>query len=376
MVNLAEDLNGSGAVRHRGAPVLTAPLLAPPPLPAEPAPPRVAVLLNARARKVTPRVLRALSHVVPRSDLYLSRSPLDAQRIARTILSRGYDTVFCGGGDGTFIGFADEILSEAERAHASAPRFGVLKLGTGNGLAALVQASPLKDGGVVDDVRRAREGAIPGYRPLELLKVEGRRAQFAGLGVDARLLNDYLDLKSKVQGTWGHWALTGARGYALTVGLRTLPHALVRRLSEQVEVRNSAQVPAYRLDPNGRVIEELAPGALLYRGPAMVVAAGTIPFYGYALRMFPFAGRRPGHLHLRLGTVNPLAAVANLRALWRGEWFPPTIHDFHAVAVSVKAARPMPLQIGGDAAGERTSVEFRMSSKRLELVDWSQPACA
>jgi hypothetical protein len=36
----------------------------------------------------------------------------------------------------------------------------------------------------------------------------------------------------------------------------------------------------------------------------------------------------------------------------------------------------MPLQIGGDAAGERTSVELGMSSKRVELVDWSQPACA
>jgi len=350
---------------------MTAPILAPPP-----DAPRVAVLLNARARKVTPRVLRALSHVVPRADLYLSRSPRDARRIAQDILSRGYDTVFCGGGDGTFIGFADEILSEAERAHASTPRFGVLKLGTGNGLAALVHASPERDGGVVDDVRRAREGAIPGYRPLELLKVEGRRAQFAGLGIDARLLNDYLGLKAAVQGTLGHWFLTGARGYALTVGLRTLPHTLVRRLSTEVEVRNTASVPAYRLDATGRAVEEIAPGEVLHRGPVMLVAAGTIPFYGYALRMFPFAGQRPGYLQLRLGTVNPLAAVAHVRALWRGEWFPRTIHDFHAVAVSIQAVRPMPLQIGGDAAGERSSVEFRMSSKRLELVDWSQPACA
>jgi len=381
MLTLAEDLNGPGALRHPGAPDLLPTLAQLPgacePLaPVESPTPRVAVLLNARARKVTPRVLRALSHVVPRSDLFLSRSPVDARRIARTILSRGYDTVFCGGGDGTFIGFADEILSEAERAHASAPRFGVLKLGTGNGLAALVHASPVKDGGVVEDVRRACEGAIPGYRALELLKVEGRRAQFAGLGIDARLLNDYLGLKSKVHGTWGHWALTGSRGYALTVGLRTLPHALTHRLAEHVEVRNIASLPAYSLDSRGRTVGEVGPGEVLYRGPAMMVAAGTIPFYGYALRMFPFAGLRPGYLQLRLGTVNPLAAVANLRNLWRGEWFPRTIHDFHAVAVSVQAARPMPLQIGGDAAGERTSVEFRMSSKRLELVDWSQPACA
>lgn len=356
--------------------MLAHPSTAEPVDPAQAVAPRVAVLVNARARKVNARVVRALSHIVPRADLYVSRSPKDAHRIARDILRRGYDTVFCAGGDGTFIGFADEILSEAERSNILTPRFGVLKLGTGNGLAELVHASSLKDGGVLDDVRRACEGAVPGYRPLELLKVDGRRTQFAGLGIDARLLNDYLGLKTKVQGTWGHWALTGSRGYALTVGLRTLPHALTHRLSEQVEVRNAADVPAYRLDSNGQAVEELAPGALLYRGPAMMVAASTIPFYGYALRMFPFAGQRPGHLHLRLGTVNPVAAVANLRALWRGEWFPRNIHDFHAVAVSVQAARAMPLQIGGDAAGERTSVEFRMSSKRLELVDWSQPACA
>src|SRR6516164_4088440 len=85
-------------------------------------PSRIAVLLNAQARKVTPRVVRALSHVVPRSDLYLSRTPVDARRIAQAVLRRGYDTVFCGGGDGTFIGFADEILTEAEAAKATAPR--------------------------------------------------------------------------------------------------------------------------------------------------------------------------------------------------------------------------------------------------------------
>ena len=40
--------------------------------PAHAAAPRVAVLVNARARKVNARVVRALSHVVPRADLYVS----------------------------------------------------------------------------------------------------------------------------------------------------------------------------------------------------------------------------------------------------------------------------------------------------------------
>jgi diacylglycerol kinase family enzyme len=339
-------------------------------------PSRIAVLLNAQARKVTPRVVRALSHVVPRSDLYLSRTPVDARRIAQAVLRRGYDTVFCGGGDGTFIGFADEILTEAEAAQATAPRFGVLKLGTGNGLASLVQASAERGGGVVEDVRRAREGDVPGYRPLELLRVDGRRAQFVGLGLDAKLLNDYLQLKRRVHGTWANWLLTGARGYATTIGLRTLPEALAQPMTVEVEVRNTSTLPAYRLDAEGRAVQEYAPGMVLFRGPVMLVAAGTIPFYGYGLRMFPFAGRRPGYFQLRLGTVKPLAALGHVRALWRGEWFPSGIHDFHVVAARVTCTRPMPLQIGGDAAGTRETLELRMSSKRVELLDWSRPALA
>ena len=44
--------------------------------------PKVAVLLNANARKVTDRVVRTLSHAVPEGDLFLSRSELDCRRRA------------------------------------------------------------------------------------------------------------------------------------------------------------------------------------------------------------------------------------------------------------------------------------------------------
>ena len=61
----------------------------------------LAVLLNANARKVDARVVKALSHAVPEQDLFLSRSELDARRIVQSVLERGYPLVFTGGGDGT-----------------------------------------------------------------------------------------------------------------------------------------------------------------------------------------------------------------------------------------------------------------------------------
>src|SRR5205807_1259610 len=114
--------------------------------------PRVAVLLNANARKVTDRVVRTLSHAVPEGDLFLSRSELDCRRIAQAVLDRRYHTLFLGGGDGTFMSFVNEILNQIDvrrRHHASQPlpRFGVLKLGTGNSVATLVKASGTKNDG-------------------------------------------------------------------------------------------------------------------------------------------------------------------------------------------------------------------------------------
>ncbi|HXX31225.1 MAG TPA: diacylglycerol kinase family protein [Myxococcaceae bacterium] len=337
-----------------------------------PAPARVAVLLNAHARKVTPGVLRALSHVVPRGDLYVSRSPLDARRIAHAVLDGGYHTVFFGGGDGTFMGFADEVLNHAARHRLSTlPHFGVLKLGTGNSLATLVNASPVRGGGIVDDVLRARAGEVPGYRPLELLSAEGRRAPFAGLGVDALLLNDYVWLKERVRGRWLGRLLTGSRGYAASVLLRTLPQALARNLAVECEVRNRGPTPAYRLGPDGQPLRAFEPGEVLYRGPAMVAAAGTIPFYGYGLRVFPFAGQRPGMMHLRVGVIRPLAVLGHLPALWRGEWFPPGVQDFVAAGVDVRTGRPMPFQLGGDALGERSELSLQVAPERVSLVDFS-----
>src|SRR5688572_28236622 len=155
---------------------------------------KVAVLLNANARKVTDKVVRTLSHAVPEGDLFLSKSELDARRIAQTVLDRRYHTVFLGGGDGTFTGFVNEILNQVDvrRQHlpsTQAPRFGVLKLGTGNSLAAMVKSNA--GDGLLDDVLRARAGEVPGYRWVDLLEVEGKRAPFAGLGLDGALLNEY-----------------------------------------------------------------------------------------------------------------------------------------------------------------------------------------
>lgn len=336
---------------------------------------KVAVLLNANARKVTRKVVRSLSHVVPQEDLFVSESLQDARRIAQLVVDRRYATVFTGGGDGTFVGFMNEIYRQLEIRSRyfpqAAPRFGVLKLGTGNGLSSLVNASSLRGDGFLDDVVRARAGEVPGYRRLDLLQIEGKRTPFAGLGVDGKLLNDYIWVKENLGKGALKGMLTGPGGYLTSVALRTLPHYVTNSTLVEAEVFNTSRVPVQRLNPDGTVMGEVAPGELMYRGRIMMCAAATIPFYGFNFRMFPFAGRTPGHMHLRLAAVTAAETVVNLTKLWKGRWFNDRIFDFQADDVTIKFARPMPFQIGGDAEGYRSELRIQVAEEPVQLVDFT-----
>ena len=347
-------------------------------IPAEQPPrqPRVAVVVNANARQVTPKAIRALSHVVPHGDLFVSHSQLNMRRIARTLLEQRYSIVFCGGGDGTFVAVVNEIFQQLEHKGAKAqlrpPRFGVLKLGTGNSLASLVRASPARGDRMVEDVLRAKAGEAPAVRRLDLLSVEGRRTPFAGLGVDGKLLNDYVWVRSYLAKGVFKGLLTGTGGYVSAVALKTLPHYLTHSTSVECEVINGPASPAYRLAPDGSMLgEPVAPGAPIYRGRLMMAAAGTIPFYGFGFKMFPFAGSRRGMMHLRLGSVSTPAILAHLPALWHGRWFPKGIHDFYAQDVAIRFEKPMPLQVGGDAEGYRREICFSVARGQVELLDFN-----
>jgi len=102
----------------------------------------------------------------------------------------------------------------------------------------------------------------------------------------------------------------------------------------------------------------------------MMAAAATMPFYGYGFKMFPFASERPGMMNLRLGQVHAPNVLANLPKMWTGRWFPEGIQDYYAQEVTLRYARPMPFQVGGDAAGYRDAVTFSMARETVELADF------
>jgi diacylglycerol kinase family enzyme len=330
---------------------------------------QTAILLNANAKQVSTRVRDSLSGLVPAESLFFSRHRDDAHRIADEVVSRGFGTVFTGGGDGTFVSWVNHILDRAETRSVPSPRFGVLALGTGNAVAEMVGA-----GRPIDDLRRHLSGEVLPGRRLDLVSCEGRRTPFASVGLDAAVLNDYNWIRSRLGAKAGRLA-RGMRGYGLAIALRSAPRQVFQRSPVHCEILNTG-TPAWRLDSSGdRVGRPIENGELLYAGPCMLAAGSTVPYYGFKLRAFPFAGRRASTMNLRVFSRIPVPAmVLQARKIFSGEFQHEGLLDFEAEQVEMSFDRPVPFQMGGDAEGTRDSLTLGIARRSVELLDYRNGA--
>jgi diacylglycerol kinase family enzyme len=337
-------------------------------------PERIAVVVNGNAKNVTAEVISTLDQILLGGDLFVSRSLGEADEIAKVVISRGYGTVLTGGGDGTFSVMVTKVYTEAARQGAPLPRFGFLKLGTGNALAHVVGASGSGRGALAADIRRLRQDA--GSREVGLVEVDGELAPFCGFGVDAVVLQDYEALKKRLGGTPLEALGTGPIGYALSSLTRSLPRAMVRGPGFCRIINRGA--PCFRIGPKGAVSgQPLETGEVLFEGPARLVGVATIPYYGYGLRAFPFAEDRPDRMHLRISNLSVPAFVRHFRGIWRGEYQPPgELSDFLVQRIEVQLEPALPFQMGGDFRCETREKTVSLAPRRIRLVDFYAPPSA
>lgn len=334
---------------------------------------RVAVVVNGNAKQVTTELVQTLDQIVKSGDLFVSRSLEEGRAIARDIVERGYRTVLTGGGDGTFVQMVTWIVAEATEQEAEIPRFGLLKLGTGNALAWVLGAQNLRGRGrgVVADLARLRSEG--GSRDLRLIEVEGYLTPFAGLGADAVAVQDYVTARDAFLRTplLKHVA-SGPVVYATSLLTRTVPKFLFGR-AQRVRIINTGS-PALRLDADGKPIgAAVETGQLVYEGPARILAMSTIPYWGFGARVFPFAEEREDRFNLRLVNFGSIEAVANVQSIWRGTYTSDRLHDFLVDAIAIECSEPTPIQIGGDVIGTRTAFEAKLSERRIPVVDYYAP---
>jgi len=327
--------------------------------------PRAAFLLNANARRVNAKTVQALKDVVPHGDLFLSRTLEDAERFAATIVERGYGTVFTGGGDGTVVSTMNLVAEHAQRLQRPMPKIGVLKLGTGNAM-----ANALSAGTPVEDAHHVAHGGEHDVKPMSWVVCDdGTRTPMAGIGYDGMVLNDYNWLKSKAQNPLSKLAAESVVGYLGAMLARSVPRQV--KMGD-ANVRITSTKDAYKVIKGADGADQevrIEKGTVLYEGPGPAVCVGTIPYFGFGFTMFPHVDRREGMMQLRIVACGIPTVLANLYPrIWKGTYRHPQIHDFLVEDVHIEGDRDLPYEVGGDAAGWRRELSFRVTEEPMPMV--------
>jgi diacylglycerol kinase family enzyme len=316
---------------------------------------RAVAIVNGNARKLRGRLRARLETALP-GRVRFTESLDEARTVIRAEIRRGVDLLILGGGDGTVV-MGLTLLGEACRgAGRPEPAIGILRLGSGNAIADTLGASEDVD---EDLARLSRGGGV--RRTVPLIEVLGVRAPFVGMGVDALLLEDQEAVGRVVDRVpVARRLLGGASRYALSVALRSVPrfaaggraHAIVTNLGgPAIEMRRTG--PTGRAEPAGE---------MLWQGACTLVAGATIPFFGFGLKMFAFAGSQTGKFHLRCGDGGLFEIMRNTPAAFRGDYFSEHVRDFMCDKVSIALDRETAIEAGGELLGRRNHVELALGA--------------
>ncbi|MBW1762598.1 MAG: hypothetical protein JRG67_09925 [Deltaproteobacteria bacterium] len=329
---------------------------------------RVAVVLNGNARQVTDELIDSFDQLVGSGDLFLSKSLDEAQGIALEIVEAAYPVVLTGGGDGTFVQMVTAITKAARARNQEPPCFGLLKLGTGNSLAWALGAGTSRKG-VFADLARLRHDSA--HRDFRLIEVQDLLTPFAGAGFDALGLKHFHEVRAAVRHLpWVGKRATGAISYAISIPTLTIPELALR---PRTQVRIVNRGAAERLDQNGQPSgPPLREGDVIFEGACIAALVSTIPYWGFGVRVFPFAENRPAdRFCLRVVATSPLHVAAHMLSVWKGTYRNENLIDVYAEDVEFEFDQPNAIEIGGDPAGMTTSMRARLHPDPVKLIDYS-----
>lgn len=297
------------------------------------------------------RLRAKLERALP-GQVRITTSLVHAREVIRSEIARGHDLVVLGGGDGTIVmGLA--LIDEACRGMGRPePAIGILRLGSGNAIADTVGATA----DPAADLAQLAAGHAA-WRTLPMLEVLGVRAPFVGMGVDALLLEDQEAVGRIVDRVpVARRIVGGTTRYALSVALRSLPRFATQSRPAAI-VTNTGQ-PAAEMMRGGPTGRQIPSNTVMWKGNCTLVAGATIPFFGFGLKMFAFAGARADRFHLRCGDVGLLEILRNTPAAFRGEYFSEHVRDFLCDRVKIELDADTAIEAGGELLGHRRDVEI------------------
>ena len=119
--------------------------------------------------------------------------------------------------------------------------------------------------------------------------------------------------------------------------------------------------PAIEMGQGGPTGRKIPTNTVLWKGTCTLVAGSTIPYFGFGLKMFSFAGTESGRFQLRCGDVGLLEIVRNTPAAFRGEYFSENVRDFLCDRVGIELDLDTAIEAGGELLGRRRQVELAIA---------------
>jgi diacylglycerol kinase family enzyme len=229
---------------------------------------------------------------------------------------------------------------------------------------------------------------------------------FVGVGFDSLMLNDFKEIKAWSQSRSGllHRILSSVAGYCVALVVKTLPKAMRGHHNIHVTVQsldnnnddgddinhdstaksststNSEMTTSSTLwvdHRRGDFARPLLPTnrTLCFHGSTGILAAGTCPYYGGGLRLFPFARLYTDKMHLRLGRIHPMTGFFNIPGIFAGSYRDTSdeefgVLDFLGTGFDVEIHEGFPLQHSGEAVGHVDHFCMRVIQEPVRFVDF------
>ena len=225
-----------------------------------------------------------------------------------------------------------------------------------------------------------RSKHVLGGKPLKPLLLsmvqdsDNNLAPFAGMGYDGEIMNDFYSLKNVFFNTPFRKLFSSVIGFSIAGIFKTLPRQFNKKPNKIIIKSNHE---SYKIVKTNKGDEEffIAKNQILYEGFAPFMCVGTIPYIGYGFKMFPFASKRPGFMHLRVCDVPLKTCLANLYpGIWNGSFRHKKMHDFLVKDVSIESQTPLAYQFAGDAMGYEKNLYFQTSQNPVNMVcvNWEE----
>jgi hypothetical protein len=320
------------------------------------------------------------------------------------------------GGDGTLSTLLDIMVKEimnssrsmtVEEAMAELPLVGYIPLGTGNGVGSVVGCQGISGGlkSILPGAKRRKKNSLRNvleriktvaqdtqsnlFEVVELPMIEVSYLQekelcfFAGVGFDSLMLNDFKEIKNWSQRTGILKRTLGSvTGYCVALVIKTLPKCVfggVHNINVTVTTK-SPEDTTWIDHRRGDVMRRVTPCGNLYQGMTGILAAGTSPFYGGGLRLFPFARMTLDKMHLRLGRIHPLTGFFNIPKIFEGSYRDTSdkfgcidfVGSQFTVNVHGEDDEGFPFQHSGESVGHASSFQLQVVKEPVKFISFMQ----